>query len=305
MLSKENFIEAFKKELKLALGDNGYLESKDVIKNNGVIRRGIVIREKDKNMAPLIYVDALYDAYKDGYSVENLVAQTLEQMKEENDKLTGNFTDFLDYEKMKDKIVFSLINYNRNKNRLKEIPHKRFLDLAVVFRLYLDERDEHQVTAQINQYHMEGWKVSVDEIYAQAMKNCARLQPVRHGSLESFLFGVEEKDDCESHGIFPKLYLMTNTSGIDGASTILYSGEIRRISERFGSDVVILPSSVHEVLLMKYDESMNMKHLGEMVRIINRNDVREQEVLSDSVYIYRRKHDSIEIARDSQLRSAV
>lgn len=304
MLSKENFIEAFKKELELALGDNGYLESKEMVKNNGVIQRGIVIREKDRNVAPVIYFDALYDAYKDGYSVEDLVTQTLEQMKEENDKLTGNFADFLDYEKMKDKIVFSLINYDRNKERLKEIPHKRFLDLAVVFRLYLDERDEHRITAQINQYHMEGWMVSVDEIYAQAMKNCARLQPVRHGSLESFLFGVEE-DDCESDGIFPKLYLMTNTSGIDGASTILYSGEMRRISERFGSDVVILPSSVHEVLLMKYDESMDMKHFGEMVRIINRNDVREQEVLSDSVYIYRRKQDSIEIARDSQLRAAV
>lgn len=59
--------------------------------------------------------------------------------------------------------------------------------------------------------------------------------------------------------------------------------------------MIILPSSIHEVLLVVYEEELCMEELKEMVRHVNQTEVAKEEILSDNVYIYSRKTDKISI----------
>ena len=96
------------------------------------------------------------------------------------------------------------------------------------------------------------------------------------------------------------MYVMSNSVGIYGAAVVLYDGELRRLASALGRDLIILPSSVHEVLVIPYNEELVMGDLREMVRHVNESEVPEEEVLSDNVYWYNRDTDTISIIYDRQ-----
>ena len=290
MLTMERFKEEVIKAFKTIFGSEYTVEEKTVQNNNGVEMNGLVIRDMAINVAPVIYIEELYDDYKNGDSIEYLVDSVMKKIRKENAVLALNYSEFMDYEKAKDKITIQLINYEKNTEVLKGLPYKKFLDMAVVFRLFLGENDGNIISSQVTESFMSTWGVSIEEIYDQAVKNSERLLPVYVESLEKILFDCDEED-----GFGTGLYLLSNKFGINGAGAILYTDEMRTLSERFDTDLIILPSSVHEVLLRRHDESMDMEYLKEMVRSINATEVPEKDVLSDNIYIYRKDKAVIEM----------
>lgn len=87
---------------------------------------------------------------------------------------------------------------------------------------------------------------------------------------------------------------MTNTEKFYGAAAIIYGKDkIRGLAEKEGNDIVIIPSSVHECILFPYDESMPFELLNAMVNEVNTSEVKEEEILSDHVYMYDRQTDRI------------
>lgn len=113
--------------------------------------------------------------------------------------------------------------------------------------------------------------------------------PISCVSLQEFLLGV-------TYPNIPQLYIFTNTMKTYGAAAILYPDMLKKMAEQLGGDLLILPSSIHEVLLLRYDPEQNINWFQEMVCSINRSDVAERDVLSNHVYIYRREKDMVEIA---------
>ena len=299
MLTMERFKEEVIKTFKTIFGSEYTVEEKTVHRNNGVVMNGLVIRDMAINVAPVIYIEELYDAYKHGESIEYLVNSVIKKIRKENAVLALSHSEFMDYEKVKDKITIQLINYEKNTEVLKNLPYKKFLDMAVVFRLFLGENDGNIISSQVTEILVSAWGVSIEEIYNQAIKNSARLLPAYVESLEKILF------DCdEENGFGIGLYLMSNKFGINGAGAILYMDEMRKLSERFATDLIILPSSVHEVLLRRYDESMDREELKEMVRSINATEVSEKDVLSDNIYIYRKDKAVIEMVSNAYTAAA-
>ena len=299
MLTMDKFKEEVIKTFKTIFGSEYTVEEKTVQKNNGVVMNGLVIRDMAINVAPVIYIEELYYAYKNGESIEFLVNSVMKKIRKENAVLALSYSEFMDYEKVKDKITIQLINYEKNTEVLKNLPYKKFLDMAVVFRLFLGENDGNIISSQVTETLLSAWGVSIEEIYDQAVKNSARLLPIYVESLEKILF------DCdEENGFGTGLYLVSNKFGINGAGAILYTDEMRKLSERFDTDMIILPSSVHEVLLRRYDKSMDMEELKEMVRSINATEVPEKDVLSDNIYIYRKDKAVIEMVSNAYIAAA-
>ena len=99
------------------------------------------------------------------------------------------------------------------------------------------------------------------------------------------------------------MYVMSNSVGIYGAAVVLYDGELRRLASALGRDLIILPSSVHEVLVIPYNEELVIRDLREMVRHVNESEVPEEEVLSDNVYRYNRDTDMVSVIYDRQQES--
>lgn len=165
------------------------------------------------------------------------------------------------------------------------------------------------MTAPVTNQHMEHWKVTADELYQAAGKNTPEKMPVRFCTMEEMIFGVNKDLEANSEDEWgdklfmpelcdeiPPLYVLSNIVGIQGASTILYPGTLKKCAESLQKDLVILPSSTHEVLILPYEEETDIEELSHMVRAINVSDVPKEEWLSDHVYLYRREDDKVTAA---------
>ena len=182
------------------------------------------------------------------------------------------------------------------------IPHIKYLDLAIVFSLGF--KSDGYMTITINNNLMEVWGKSVKELYEQTKKSTPLLFDVSFNSINDVLLELakerlkNEADALESaektlKNIGLPLYILTNEIGINGSAVMLYEGVLKEIAEGFGSDLIILPSSIHEVLILAYEEDLNMSELKEMVYMINRSEVPVVDILSDNVYRYSLEKDEV------------
>lgn len=186
----------------------------------------------------------------------------------------------------KTKILYQLLNYRRNEELLRRIPHVPYLDLAIVF---VQEEKAGQTRRLITQGGNPG------ELEKQAAFDTPRCCPVYFHPLDE----VIRELGCELDQEFPQescglpMYLLTNVQKFLGASVILYPGLLHKIGEWLEDDFYILPSSIHECILVPARTACSKRLLEEMVAEVNRAQVPESERLSDSVYYYQTKEDSI------------
>ena len=161
------------------------------------------------------------------------------------------------------------------------------------------------MTALIHNQHMSIWKTDADTLYRLAADNTPRLLPPVLQSLADVMKGIareqtEDKEEFMDNFLRntvrgPSLYVLTNRDGIYGAAAVLYDGALKRFAKEQESDLVILPSSLHEVLLTPCTEGMAPAKLQEIVREVNRTELSEEEVLSDSVYLYNRETNQVSL----------
>ena len=90
------------------------------------------------------------------------------------------------------------------------------------------------------------------------------------------------------------MMVLSNQKNFFGASVILYSEQLRKVSEELGQDLYILPSSVHEVILLP-EAGQDPDALRATVKRVNETEVRREEVLTDSVYRYDRTTGLIQV----------
>ena len=82
----------------------------------------------------------------------------------------------------------------------------------------------------------------------------------------------------------PKMYVLTNSSTMFGATKICDKFALRNIASVIGDDFLIIPSSIHEVIVLPYDKTMDPGDIDAMIREVNETQVSEQDRLSDHVY---------------------
>ena len=209
-----------------------------------------------------------------------------------------------DFKSLKDKVFYKLVNYERNREVLKTIPYISYLDLAVTFYVMVGQNECGQFMAQIENKHMESWGTDIKTLYALAEENTPRLFPSELKSMSDIMKEIAREhmeDIYKKRGIKDMplaqeenpLYVLSNDNGVYGASAILYKDVLKDFADSLKKDLVILPSSIHEALLIPYDKSMEMEELREMVRTVNRQDVLESDVLSDNVYVYKRENNRV------------
>lgn len=198
--------------------------------------------------------------------------------------------EFNEYESIKDNIVIRLVQKKRNQELLKEIPYIPMLDLAVVFYMILEVTEFGMATMRVSNDTIERWNVNVQQLYVTALMNTQRRLPGEFMTLNDV---IGEGEPYVSAG--PNMYVLSNDRKSYGAAAILYPGCLKRIGAYLKDDYFIVPSSVHEVIIVPYEEISDSQYLNEMVECVNSNCVTEEEILEDHVYYYRRSKDRIEI----------
>lgn len=273
--------EAVKKEL----GDSYRTELKEVRKNNGVLLHGLVIMPQGRNVAPTIYLETFYAAYEDGVTFGEVLGRLLEIFREETPGENIDMEFFKFYEKVKGRICFRLINRRRNGELLQSIPYVEFLDLAICFYYACSGGMLGEGSILIHNSHMERWHVNTRDLMKQALENTPRIFPGRQTSMGEMLEEIADPGEDFSGQEIP-LTVLTNARRVQGAACILYPGMLEEIGGEKRDGFYIIPSSIHEVLIMDKTGLESPREMKKIIYEVNRQHVASEEVLSDNLYYY-------------------
>jgi len=288
--------------IKKIFGEGASIELHNIIKNNSLELEGMVILEKGKCISPNFYLQIYYEEYLCGRSVGDIVEDILEKYGSMEDKELGSFS--MEACDCMDKIVCRLVSYEKNSRLLEEIPYIPFLDLAVIFSCLVVEDECGIGSIRISNKIMEQWGITVKMLYQVAVNNTQRLFPKVLCPLKSMMVNILEGDEEAGWipaGIINEIqdggapFVLTNQRGINGAAVILYPGCLKEISDATGKDLYIIPSSIHELLVIPDDKQIMAGDIKKMVHEVNTNCVVAEEVLSDMVYKYSAERNCIEI----------
>lgn len=288
----EDFKEAVKEKIKGAIGTNCKVALNDVTKNNGVVLCGLTVQSAESNISPTIYLNSYYTAFEDGRCRLDEIADDILKVYAKN-KIDQQIdaSIFTDYSRCRDTLAYKLINTEKNKELLKCIPHMEFLDLSIVFESILPGEYEGRASILIRNEHMQAWGITQDRLSEDAFHNAPLVNKYILSSLEAALQGIfmiaEPGDD------YIPLFILSNEKHANGAACMLYPEVLKNFSEKIGRNIYIIPSSVHEVLLMPEADRMNAELIREMVREVNDTTVDAEQILSYSVYFYNRSTDEI------------
>jgi len=306
----DSFVGEITTKVREMMGEGINVSIYKVIKNNSLELDSLVMLKEGKNFAPNIYLMPYYESYLKGSSVEEIADKLCEIYQHcEVPIVKDNFT--YSFEDMKPYITYRLVSYERNKMLLSKTPYIKYLDLAVTFHCLVRNDAEGIGTIRITNDHIKMWKTSLNEINAMAIKNTSKLFPHSIRSMNEVIKGIlqdeitRDEDDDLSGDLFNqfvyntetndqhKMYILSNKKGINGASCMLYEDVLKKFANQIKSDLYILPSSIHEIILIPYQKDMKKETLMEMVKDVNRTQVARDEILSDQVYYYSREQNAI------------
>ena len=271
-----------------------------VMKNNDMEMVAITIQERNVEGAiPTIYLEDFYEMYCAGVSLEDIVNNIIAIYYKQNGKVKISVDDFKDFDKIKDRIMLKLVNYERNQQGLINTPHKRILDLAIVFYVLWDDKGTQRMTSTIKKSHLALWGVEMEELYKIAYENTICKLSVNIRNMRDVIYDIykemkknsritpmveqqllAELEDC----VYP-MYVVSNQKKILGASVILYDKALKYFYEKFEGEFYVLPSSIHEVIIIPQID-MTIEEMKRLVTETNENEVDYLEVLSDNVYRY-------------------
>lgn len=270
--------------------ETSQVEISVVKKNNGVSATGLFIRENGQDISPILYLDDYYIHYQNGELLENVIRNIRADYDEKVQMAAVKIPNLQEFENIRGRVIYRLVNYEKNKEVLEDCPHIRLYDLAVTFRWVARIDDAGVSTSLITNEQVKEWGVSINDLVLAARQNTPRLFPAKIIDIEEMLAGMV------SFILYPctiPMYILTNEQEINGASALLYEDILKDFANKKGADMYILPSSIHEVIMVPADRIDDPKELSSMVHDANTTVVSTGDVLSDSVYYYDRKKDQI------------
>ena len=296
--------ETFKTKLLEALnaqsGEEVEKQVERIQKNNGVHKECLILKRKGSRVVPAIHLEDLYEqADAQPVDYRELAEQLLQICRTETTWVEKQLSTFADFYQARDNIYARVINADRNKEMLEDVPHEKILDLAVVC-YYEMHTERGNSTVQIDRRIIERWGITEEQLLAVAKANTARKQPVslmkltdmlRLLAAERHMAYMSEFDDADD-----PLYILTNMEKCFGAYVLFYPNVQRHVADVLGSSFYVLPSSIHETILLPVTEPYTPYELQDMVKTVNRELVDPKEVLSNSVYLYDRRTHMMSIA---------
>lgn len=272
-------------------GEEVEICTEKVTKNNGLVFTGINIRENGNNIVPTVYIDDFYKEDISSEDIDEIVHRIKQLYSSRSRQIEENITadKYNDFEWVKDKIVYTLVNYEMNKEMLKDVPFLPYQDLAVIFRCVFHKGRGGMASAIISDANLRKWHADTLTLYKLAVDNTPRIFPP---VIEKITAMLENMADLPEH-LFDELsknagemYVLTNSSGLNGASTVLYKDVLDECAKKAGGNIYLMPSSIHEMIFINENLADDVEVLSGIVKDVNDNVVNKAELLSYNVYYY-------------------
>ena len=255
-------------------------------KNNNVIWDALSIKG-ERNIVPAIYLEPYYQAYTDGVSMD-AVLQKIADVYMESMEQVGEFpTSSFQYEKIKDGIFVVVQNADMNRGLLEMVPHELRDDLALLYRVNVELSNGEKGSVLIHNNHLEMWGIDEETLKEVAWDNMHNYFPPEFSSMSNILRSAGY-DEGPLGAELLEMYVLSNKDKHYGATYMFDTEVMSRIAEEIGGDIVVLPSSIHESILLKKGKDTDFDILRERVKEVNRTQLHPTEILSDEVYQYSR-----------------
>ena len=274
----------------------------EVVKMNDEKLYGVTLKTEGSDAAPTCYIDGAYEEYKDGCETLDSIADELIRQADGLQPYPAIPTKMQDFsfDAVQDKLSIRVAEIQRNKEFFEKTPYKKdYFGLGLGMMADINFNSEYRTAVNeqlMEQFNNEGH--SKAEVLMTALRNASKINPPKFSDMMGAMFGggknlLDDKDyEWDDDG---SMFVLTNESGIFGASALFYPGVIDRISEILGVGFYILPSSVHEVIILPDTGAHDAEALKRMVLEANRTVVEPKDVLSDNVWYYNYNFDEIQI----------
>lgn len=292
------FVEFMKEKVQMCLGENVIVECQEVLKGNGVKLQALQIREETASLSPVIYLEGLYEDYMEGKPVATCVKEVCDIYL--NNQLIEREADALvegikSWDMSKADVYPILISYDGNEELLKNLIHRPYLDLALCYAICMDDEKYGRMTIRVSHGLLTVWGIDVEELHEQAFENMKgagyQLKKISQVLVEMGV--IDEVDARLDDGGFS---ILTNQRKQYGAAGMLNTDLLARFADMVKSNLFLLPSSVHEIIVVPDNGAMTLKEYTEMVQDVNATMVRKEEKLSDHPYYYDREKGVVRVA---------
>lgn len=287
----KEFAEEIRNRISGKIEDVLEIKIKPVLKNNNKKLTAFIFKERVQKATPTIYLNEFYVEYVEQRKELDEIAEQIISLYKKYRVLDSVNVDFIrSWEKVKERIVYRLINKEQNKQLLKQVPHEEVFDLAKVFYVSFDR----ECSMLIHHGICKEWNVKKEELVKVAEENTPRLFPVQIMMPEEVIRKIFHIEKTEPVFSSIGMYFITNKYGMFGAGAILYPEVLSELADKLNSDLYIFPSSVHEMGVILANDNNESKMLIEIVREVNKSAVDKEEYLGENIYLY--KKDSSEVS---------
>ena len=294
-LAEEEFCSVARGTLAQRLGDGYSLHVKEVRKNNGVKYRGLAVCKEGKNVSQVVSLEDMYRKYLEGEPMGALLEAVYEVYKEGCAGADVDRRKVTDWKEAEGRLFPKVISTEMNRELLRTVPHWEVLDLSVVIYVKLDNQETGKMAYVLAEDGLADlWGKSRDLLYETAVKNIMRegisFTNISH-VMTSLLAGMEHDFLLDKYLATREspLFVLTNRANVFGAVFMVLPQIMERIAEDMGGDVYVLPSSIHESLIVPASKVDDPALLHQLVYDVNRMQVPLADRLSDHVYLYSRE----------------
>ena len=297
---KEQFISAVKESL-YEQGSDMNVSVNEVKKLNESYE-AMTVTPEGARVGVNIGIERFYDAYNEGRPFDEVVDKAVETINHGiNERPDFDIDSFTDYSQMKEKLAMEVVSAETNKEMLENVPHKDLEDMAVVYRFVLSSDDEGRASILVTNQILESMGVTPEQLHADALEIAPQIKPAEIKGMSEVMAEMMGMEQAEALGIMPmrpedeQLFVATVPDKTHGAGVLAYQNFMDQAAERVGGDFFILPSSIHEVLIVPDNGRMDLKELEAMVRDVNATQVAPADKLTDNVYHYDSKEKIFEL----------
>lgn len=285
----KEFVETVQNELPRHFTDafkNAEVSPTEVNKLQGQSYSGITIRPETSEVGITVGLESYYQNFAEGRSMDSIVSLIAENAEYHlADVPQFDKRELMDYEAMKQHLTVQLVGKDSNAEMLKTVPHQDMEDMAVVYRFALQQTEDGTASILVNNRMMESYGITQEQLHTDAVENAAMNYPATIRNMNEVIAEM-------MGGMFPMpddpapMYVATNDNAFHGAGVMTYPDFMEQATEKLGGSFYILPSSIHEVIMVPDDFQMKAQELKAMVTEVNGSEVTPAERLTDNVYHY-------------------
>lgn len=306
----ETFKQEFAEDIKEKLSQKGYGEVETNFHNIEKTNQNyeaISVVPAGGNIGVNYNIENAFASYEHSGDYEGVLASATGAIASGLDQVpVVNVNALMNYEIMKEKLSVEVISAEVNEELLAKVPHDRIEDLAVVYRFIMESNEDGRASILVNNDLIERMGVTHEQLRADALENSPEIRPAVIQGMNEVMKEMMGPEAYEMFGIpddtEEMMFIATVPDKNSGAGVLAYQDFMDQAAEKIGGDFFILPSSIHEILLVPDDGQKGADELKAMVMDVNATQVSPEERLSDNVYHYDSKEHIFELAEKFEAR---